>query len=134
MASAADVLNAVRTTLGSLTGWKEAQQLFDDHSSTPEVDRSWAAEVQETSDTERMRGARHRQTRLNISLARRLKMPGPQASMAAVVTESEAIRDALEQTTAADVSGIRVTRTLRRPSGDRSHFIIILEASCFHVD
>lgn len=132
MATASDILAAVRSTLSALSGWKEAQQLYDDHQSTPEVDRSWAVQVPETSDLERMRGARARQTRLTVSLARRVKTPGPQSSVAAIIGEAEAIRDAIEATTADGVSGIRVDRSLRRPSADRSHFIITLEASCLH--
>lgn len=133
MATASDVLAAVRTTLAGLTGWKEAQQLYEDHQSTPEVDRSWAVSVSQTSDGERMRGERSRQTSLEVSLARRVKTPGPQASVAAIIGEAEAIRDAIEATTASGVSGIRVTRTMRRPSPDRSHFVIVLEASCLHT-
>ena len=133
MATASDVLAAVRATLSGLSGWKEAQQLYADHSASPEVDRSWAVEIPDTTDLERMRGERARESRINVSLARRVKTPGPQASVATIIYESEAIRDALEGTTAADVSGIRVDRAIRRPSADRSHFIIVLEASCLHT-
>ena len=133
MATASDVLAAVRATLSGLSGWKEAQQLYADHSGTPEVDRSWAVEMPDTTDLERMRGDRARQSRINVSLARRVKTPGPQASVASIISEAEAIRDALEGTTAAGVSGISVDRALRRPSADRSHFIILLEASCLHT-
>ena len=133
MATASDVLAAVRATLSALAGWKEAQQLYADHQSTPEVDRSWAVDLPDTTDLERMRGQRARQTRINVSLARRVKTPGPQASVATFLSEAEAVRDAVEGTTASGVSGIRVDRAIRRPSADRSHFIITLEASCLHT-
>lgn len=133
MASASDVLEALRSTLSGLAGWKEAQQLFDDHQNAPEVDRSWAVEVPTTVDGQRMRGARSRTTTINVSLARRIKTPGPQSSVASIISEAEGIRDAIEATTASGVSAIRVTRANRRPSADRSHFVMILEASCLHT-
>ena len=133
MATASDVLAALRTTLQGLSGWKEAQQLYEDHQGAPEVDRSWAVSMHETSDSDRMRGARTRISRILISLARRIKTPGPQASVAAIIVEGEAVRDAVEATTAAGVSGIRVTRTRRQLSSDRSHHVIVLEADVQHT-
>ena len=132
MATASDVLGALRATLQAVSGYKEAQQLFEDHQSTPEVDRSWAIDVRETTDRERMRGGRSRMTRANVSLARRIKTPGPQASVAEIMQGAEAIRNAIEATTAAGVSGIRVSRTTRTPSADRSHYVIIFEIDCLH--
>lgn len=134
MATASDILAALRTTLQAVSGWKEAQQLHEDHATAPEVDRSWAVGVQDTSDVERLRGARMRRTRVDISLARRIKTPGPQASVAAIISDSEPIRDLVEATTASGVSGIRVTNTRRQLSADRSHHVIILETDIRHTE
>ena len=132
MATASDVLGALRATLQAVSGYKEAQQLYDDHQNSPEVDRSWAIDVPDTTDRERMRGGRSRVTRLTVSIARRIKTPGPQARVAEIIQGAEAIRDAIEATTAAGVSGIRVSRTTRTPSADRSHYVIIFEIDCLH--
>ena len=132
MATASDVLGALRATLQAVSGYKEAQQLYDDHQNSPEVDRSWAIDVPDTTDRERMRGGRSRVTRLTVSIARRIKTPGPQASVAEIIQGAEAIRDAIEATTAAGVSGIRVSRATRTPSADRSHYVIIFEIDCLH--
>lgn len=132
MATASDVLGALRATLQAVSGYKEAQQLYDDHQNSPEVDRSWAIDVPDTTDRERMRGGRSRVTRLTVSIARRIKTPGPQASVAEIIQGAEAIRDAIEATTAAGVSGIRVSRTTRTASADRSHYVIIFEIDCLH--
>ena len=132
MATASDGLGALRATLQAVSGYKEAQQLYDDHQNSPEVDRSWAIDVPDTTDRERMRGGRSRVTRLTVSIARRIKTPGPQASVAEIIQGAEAIRDAIEATTAAGVSGIRVSRTTRTPSAERSHYVIIFEIDCLH--
>jgi len=132
MATASDILTALRSTLAGVSGYKEAQQIFEDHQNAPEVDRSWSIDVPETTDQPRMRGERLRVTRLSVALARRVKTPGPQASVAEIIAGAETVRDAIEGTTASGVSGIRVDRTLRRSSADRSHYVIIHELTCTH--
>lgn len=134
MATAHDVLTAVRATLSTVSGLIEAQQVQDEHRAAPELDRTWSCEARETTTTEgRVRGVRHMFTRLSVVTAHRVRTPGPQRSVLDVVGEEETTRAALETTTATGVSGVRVDRINRTLTGDRQYHLTTYDLTCTHT-
>jgi len=135
MATPRAVLVALRATLAGVSGLVESQQVQDEHRAAPELDRSWTCDLLDTTTTQgRVRGVRHLVSRLQVLTAHRIRTPGPQLSRLDALDEEETIREALEGTTAAGVSGVRVERVQRSTTGDRQYHLTSFDVSCSHTD